>query len=304
MSAPGNGADASTDSSTDAPSTNDGGADAGPNTCAWDAMFNTPVPLPGLDPSATEGHPSLLPNELTIYFHGGGGSISDSGNDDLFVATRTSRTAPFGAPVALTISTAFADANASISHDDSTIYFDSTTIDSGVHSTLFFAKKPAATKQFPNSFLLPSPPAAMGSDDGQAFITADDVELWFTSRRDGGTGALDIYSSLLTGGLFGPAVEQSMLNSTVSDYSPSLSFDRLTVYLASARSTVSGPKDNDIFRSHRTTVNDAFPTPLVVPDLSSTADEFGGWLSPDNCRFYFETKRSGKTNIYVAERAP
>jgi hypothetical protein len=292
----------------DSAASGDASIDAGPTSCAWDKTFGTPVPLPGIPTDAVEGHPSLSPNELTIYFHGFGGSLSDSSTgDDLYVATRASIADPFGTPSKLAISTNGSDQNASVTSDHTTLYYDFTAADGGA-SALWVAQK-GSLPEFNNPHALGSPPASPQAgvtvSDGQPFITADDVELWFTSRRDGGTGAVDIYSSLLSGGSFGAPIEEALLNSTFSEYAPSLSFDRLTVYFSSGRPSGLGGAD-DIWRSHRSTVADAFPAPSPVAELNSPANEFGGWLSPDNCRFYFETRRaaSGLNNIYLAERTP
>jgi Tol biopolymer transport system component len=284
--------------------------DAGPSTCAWDKPFNAPAALAGIPTdSAVEGHPSLSPDELTIYFHGLGGSLSDgSTGNDLYMATRTSRAAPFGVAVQLAISTPFTDGNASVSHDGTTLYYDSATSDGGSLTALWVAQRLSAGQAFTGQHLLASPPASsqagISLSDGQPFITADDAEFWFTSRRDGGTGAVDIYSSLLSGGSFGAATEEALLNSSSSDYAPSLSFDRLTVYFSSGRPNGIGG-GVDIWRSHRSTVADAFPAPVPVGELNSTSDEYGGWLSSDNCRYYFESRRDGNSaHIFLAERSP
>ena len=309
------GSDASVEdsSATDATSANDAGGDAAPTTCAWDKPFNTPVAVPGIPTGgAVEGHPSLSPDELTIYFHGMGGTLSDgSTKDDIFMASRGMRTDAFGTAAPLTINTNFADSNPSISNDGTTLYFDSTSSsDGGAFTALWVAQRSAAAiGPFSNQHPLGSPPASpqAGSSvaDGQPFITADNIELWFTSRRDGGTGAVDIYSSLLSGGSFGATIEEALLNSTSSDYAPLLSADRLTVYFSSGRAGGGGGLD-DLWRSHRSTVADAFPAPTPVTELNSTEDEFGGWLSPDNCRIYFESQRGnpGASSLYVAERTP
>lgn len=294
-------ADAGTDSLADG---ND--LDTGPSSCAWDAPFNAPVQLAGIPTDAIEGHPSLSPNELTIYFHGFGGSLSDSGNDNLFVATRSSQTDPFGAPSKLPISTNGPDENASVSSDGTTLYYDSTAPDAGA-SAMWVAQKNSSAvfgSQHPLGSPPASPQAGITVSDGQPFITADNAELWFTSKGDAGTGAVNIFSSLLSGGLFALPTEQAMLNSSASDYAPLLSFDRLTVYFASARPGGGGGMD-DIWRSHRSTVTDAFPMPSPVTELNSSSDEFGGWLSADNCRIHFESKRNDNLNhIFIATRSP
>lgn len=312
--------DAGSDASvgTDAASTTDGGADAGSSVCAWDAKFDAPVPVAidglafdaSVDGGAVEGHPSLSPDELTIYFHGNSGVLNDGGTgNDIFMATRGSKSDPFGAPVRLPISTNYTDTSPSVSNDGTALYYDVSAADGGLLSAIWVAQRGSTADVFGSQHLLASPPASPQAgivfSDGQPFISADSIELWFTSRRDAGTGALNIYSAQQSGGVFGAATEQDVLNSNVSDYDPSLSADRLTVYFSSGRPGGGGGAD-DIWRSHRFAVSDDFPAPMPVVELNSPNDEFGGWLSPDNCRFYFETQRDGihLAHLYMAERSP
>lgn len=92
------------------------------------------------------------------------------------------------------------------------------------------------------------------------------------------------------------------LSTNARDFLPTLSADKLTVYLSSNRP--GGKGGFDIWTSHRSTTSDGFPTPKPVPELNSSANEDVGWLSSDNCRIYFSSDVAGTFDIYVATRHP
>lgn len=54
---------------------------------------SAPIEVPGLEAVASRGFPVVTPDELTIYFSTSGGA-----SGDMWMATRTSATDPFGAP--------------------------------------------------------------------------------------------------------------------------------------------------------------------------------------------------------------
>lgn len=94
------------------------------------------------------------------------------------------------------------------------------------------------------------------------------------------------------------------LNSNAEDQVPTLSADKLTIYLASNRPGGHGNDNSDIWSAHRSTTSDGFPAPTPVSELNSSGTEYPGWLSPDNCRFYFTSDRAGTHDIYVTSRHP
>jgi Tol biopolymer transport system component len=90
------------------------------------------------------------------------------------------------------------------------------------------------------------------------------------------------------------------LSTDVEDQVPMLSADKLTVYLSSNRP--GGKGGFDIWTAHRSTTADGFPAPTPVSELNSSAADYVGWLSPDNCRIYFSSNVSGTFDVYVASR--
>jgi len=144
--------------------------------------------------------------------------------------------------------------------------------------------------------------ATVTDTDAQPFVTADGQELWFVSNRTGGLGDYDIYRASWNGSSFANITAITALSTNVTDFFPTLSADKLTVYLSSNRP--GGKGSFDIWTSHRSTISDGFPTPRLVPELNSSGTEYIGWLSPDNCRIYFSSDVAGPPSLYVATRHP
>jgi len=91
------------------------------------------------------------------------------------------------------------------------------------------------------------------------------------------------------------------LNSPSDDYLPTLSADRLTVYLASTRVAPGAKGGFDVWMSHRSTINDGFPTPTLVDELNTAGDDYSSWLSVDNCWMY-GMSNSGGVNRFLWRR--
>ena len=83
--------------------------------------FGTPVPIGELNTGKDEGNPMFGAGSLTIYF-----DSSRSGDRELYVATRTTATTVFGAPVRIDeLSSPGDETDAWISPDGHTMYFTS-----------------------------------------------------------------------------------------------------------------------------------------------------------------------------------
>ncbi len=283
---------------------------AASTTCDPTGTFGPLVPVPGLSAAdLDESTARLSPDELTAYFTlrepGTTTAVLDA---DLYVARRSSVTEAFGTASKLTaLDTAMEDQDPTVSSDGLTLWYASNYTAMSTTVTPYHVYVSTRTSLLAE-FGAPSLAASVNGsdttkDDGQAFVTADGSELWFTSTRDPNQGGNDIWRAPRAGAAFGAPVLVPELNSTFNDWLPVLSADRLTVYFASNR----GGNDNyDIWTAHRTTVNDGFPVPTRVPELSTPGADFPGWLSPDNCRMYESSIDSlgQHLDIYMATRLP
>ncbi len=271
--------------------------------CDPTSAFDAPVPLAGLSTANTEGVPRLTPDELEFYFYFYVNSTSGTVDPNILRTQRTSVSASFGAPVAVPrVNTTFEEYDPSVSHDGLTLLFESNRVSKeGFH--LYMSTRAAKAAEFgaPAELDHVNSPKVTDTDE-EPFLTADQQELWFASNRAGGLGEFDIYRAEWNGTSFGNPAAMITLNAAASDYYPTLSADKLTIYLSSTRP--GGKGGYDIWTSHRSTTSAAFPAPTIVAELNSSAFEYVGWLSPDNCRIYFSSDRAGTFDIYVASRRP
>ena len=133
--------------------------------------------LEGVNSAQTDHLPWLSADELTLYFT----SQRDSSRSDIYVATRTSRGAPFSGVRAVDeLSTDSTDENPALSEDGLAIFFDS---DRGGNYDIWTATRERASEPFAP----PAPAAALNdpSHDGNATLSRDGREIIFTSEREG-----------------------------------------------------------------------------------------------------------------------
>jgi len=139
------------------------------------------------------------------------------------------------------------------------------------------------------------PPVNTSSSDQGPSISADSLELYFTSNRPGGYGADDIWVARRptidddwgTPVNLGPTV-----NSSADDWSTSISADGLSLYFGSTRPGGSG--FYDLWVTTRATLDDPWREPVNLgPTVNSSAAEVGLNISADGLSLYFGSNRSG-----------
>jgi hypothetical protein len=175
--------------STDAPS-------GGPNDLwvttrsARGEMWGTPQPLTEINSAAKDQTPTLSSDDLTLWFSSGRGG----GPDDLYVATRATRTSPWSTPVRIAeLSTSEEDRGMTVFATDLRTVFNRGPDTAGPFD-LFGASRPTADAPWG----APLPVSALNteSDERNAFVTPDGSSMYFASDR-GGMGKLDIWLSAL-----------------------------------------------------------------------------------------------------------
>lgn len=109
-------------------------------------------------------------------------------------------------------------------------------------------------------------------DEGTPTLTADLLEIYFSSKRSG-QGEGDVWSATRTNraDAFDAPTPVLAVNSEQVDISPAIAPDGLTLWFASDRSGGSGGLD--VWRSTRPTRSAAWSAPVNVPDLSSDRDD-------------------------------
>jgi Tol biopolymer transport system component len=116
------------------------------------------------------------------------------------------------------------------------------------------------------------------------WLSGDGTRLLFASDREGkGSDIFEVTRADSTSP-FGAPVELSDIDSNEGDRKASLSADGLDIYFSSNRPGGNG--GYDIYTSHRDAIGEAFSTPTIVMELSSTMDDDGARLSRDGATMY------------------
>ena len=206
-----------------------GSAGAGGALAACDvsAAFGTPVLVAGINDTGNNGEGRLSADELTIYFYSDRG-----GNNNVYTATRASRTDAFGTPQALTsVNTNSADGWPSISSTGLDLFLESNV--SGKYA-VYVATRSTLLAQFSAPALVANVNIA-GTDNGQPNVLPDESAIYFVSYQTASSN-WDVYrAARTTGGQFGTPAQVSTINTPSDEYAPTPTSDELVLYFGSAR---------------------------------------------------------------------
>jgi hypothetical protein len=273
-----------------------GGRKATPDAARCDptAPFGAAVPIAELATKADDLAARLTPDELTIVFAHG----TAAPNYDLYLATRTNTTDPFGAPTLLaSVNSVYSDDSPSLSPDQLALFFDSTRTSGMVH--IYSSQRATAADPF-------DPPIAMPalSDGEDHALLANPSALYFASAVRTGLGKNDLWrASVDPAGVVGtPAAVIGPINSGDDEDYPVLTSDELQLYFVRTNATGS-----TLYETTRAASTDPFvtPTPItgIVPSGAGSATP--SWVSPDGCHLYLSIDLQGAAgglDLYMASR--
>jgi Tol biopolymer transport system component len=286
----------------DSGSTQDAGADAdAAPPCDLSKPFGAPTLVPGVSTAYDAFGPRVIGDETVIYFFTDFADAGGPGLYDIYYATRTGRTAAFGALMQPPgINTTGNEVTPFVTDDQLTIFFGANGHPMSAGYDIWVGTRTSTLSSFSGITLISGVMSA--TQDERPFLRADGQELWFSSDRAGGTG-FDIYRAPASGGSFSNPVAVAELNTSVNDDWPYLTRDGLTAFWSSARTDGTAKGGNDIWTASRKSLGDVFSTPVDVLELNTSSNENMGSLSADGCRIYLSSDRGGATtNIFVAER--
>jgi Tol biopolymer transport system component len=145
----------------------------------------------GVNSAASEGHPELAGDGLTLYFQrrGPGGF----GDVDLWMVTRTRLSDPFSAAVNLGagVNSPQFDGEPAVSSDGLTLVFSSDRAGSFGERDLWIASRARVDEPFRDARHLGDVNSA--ENDVTPSLSRDDGVLYFMSDRPGGVGGLDLW---------------------------------------------------------------------------------------------------------------
>lgn len=268
---------------------------------AWGA----PVAVEAANSAAHDGCPIESPNGKQLFI--ASTRTGGAGKNDLWVAERQNKNAPWGPMVNLGAAINTAD------HE-----FCPTPLGGGW--LLFVSDRTACgatpgmnppvgdiylTRQHPDgSWLPPQHLGCVANGTGPNFVggefgpslrqTPIGTYLYFSST--GTTGNHDIYRSLLVNGTFAAPQPVAELNSGAVDQMPNLSADGTEIVFASSRGG-----NMDIWTATFDVVTGLWSTPVAVAAVNTLEPESRPSLSEDGKRLYFG--RGATADIYVSTRA-
>ena len=266
-----------------------------------DFTFGTPTKVPNINTSSREFKPSISADGLSLYL------ISNRpgglGGFDIWVATRETTDDPWDTPVNLgsTINTSDNEWGVSISSDGLSLYYDIKQPGaSGAIDDIWVATRETTDDDWGNPVSL-GPIVNSSADDCFACISADGLELYFSSPRSGGYGNYDLWVTMreTTDEDWGAPVNLGpTVNTSAFEVDPSISADgRMLFFTIGANNpgSRSGYGGTEIWMTRRATKNDPWGEPVNLgPAINSSAFEDYENVSADGSTLFFRYSPSGR----------
>jgi hypothetical protein len=246
--------------------------------------WSAPVAVTEVDSLLRDYGAQISADGLTLYF-----DSNRDGNEDLFVATRPTRTSLFGSPPPklLELDTANPEDNASPRSDGLELVF---------HTGMCLMSTRRAATSAPWS--APTLTSLCGVNG--AFIANGGLTLYYNSVVDlKFQGTLQVANRTSVQDDFAPGSPIAELAGGSAKGYPALSGDELTMYFES----YSSGSNLDLFQVTRATKASAWGTPVAIDAVNTTADEVDASVTADGTELYFSSGISGNQHIYRSTRS-
>lgn len=266
------------------------------------SLWSEPVNLgPIINTAAADINATVTPDELSLYFTSN--RPGGQGLNDLYVSRRATPDSPWETPVNLgtVINTPAAEAGASFSPDGRLMFFHSGRPGGHGLNDIYVSYRADPTDVFAWG-----PPVNLGpqvntemDEAGAEYVTERGrgrATLYFNRSAEPVTGLYDIYSVALdrdTPSAVAAPIPELNLPPPASDFAPSLSSNRLELFLTSGRpGTIGG---NDLWVSTRRSVRDPWSTPehLGTPLNTTLNDRQPSLSGGDRILIYASTRPGG-----------
>jgi hypothetical protein len=277
----------------------DGGVDCFAQWQSGTLKLSTPQKLASLTGAGDDRDPWISPDQLTLYF-----TSNRNGIREIFRATRTLPTLPFGPPVRLVNLTVNQkdQERAALTGDEKTLVLASNRA-SGKFQ-IFVSSRPDTVTDFgsPNQDHLAMVNAA-NADNLDPFLSADGLTLYFTQNVGGPAHARVMFATRLdTRSDFAAPLELGGINATGRDTAdPALALDDRVIVFSSDRD--GGQGSIDLWYATRADVFHEFSPPAPIPMINTGEDDADPMLSADGCELYFASTFEDDYNLYVSDVA-
>jgi hypothetical protein len=247
-------------------------------------------------PHIDDEAPSLTGDGLTLFY--GSRAPGGSGDLDIWLATRTTRSSPWSAPINLgpTVNSSAIDTIPRLSPDGLSLYFASTRPGGSGGYDLWVTSRLSPSDPFGKPVNLGSAVNSI-SDDALGNISADNRTMVFASNRSGGSGLDDIWMTTraAANAPWEPALHLGpAFNTSVYDFPVALSRDGLLLFFKSNRPISEGDPVAAMYVSRRTSAEQPFGPPVLIRpilNIGSGGVDYSS-LSDDGTTLYVGTYRN------------
>ena len=259
--------------------------------------FGPAVRVTELSDPAFDDDPTLTADLLEIYFASNRTGGLDA-NGDIWMAQRSSAEQTWGAPTLVTeLCSNVEDQSPGIAADGLTIYF--TSRRGGSDSDFYRSTRPDRTSAWSVPEVVPE--LSSGLDEFEPQPDRADLRLVLYRQLNDGNRDLFETSRGNASAVWATPVAIDSVNTVAEERSPVLGDSGLAILFSSDRASgVAGV--HDLFRAHRSGVDQPFDVATALTEVNTTSDEDDPWLSPDARVLYFSSNRSGDSEIYEARR--
>jgi hypothetical protein len=218
---------------------------------------------------------------------------------DIWVATRTTPTDPWGAPTRVEeLADAANETTPRISADGLTLYFSSDRqITINTHDIWMTTR---ATRNSPWAAPVPVVELDSAEFDSSATATRDGLAIAISSNRNlAASSDIFISTRAATSDAWTTPAAIDAINTAIYEGAPFLSADGLDIYFDTDQGAGDG---NDLYQSTRASRSDPFPAAIRIDGLNSPAIDADPWISPDRRHAYWTSNRDGTVRLWHASR--
>ena len=191
------------------------------------------------------------------------------------------------------------DAHPSLTSDRLELYFSS---DRGGQSDIWRSTRPNTGADWGTPTRVDE--LSTSDDEDSPELSADGLEIWIASRRPGGLGDYDIWTSTRPSRTspWSEPVIVGELNSGDSDHSPAVDAQGLTMVLTSRRSGGAGARD--LYMATRSSIGGSWTPPVWLGDINTSGQDADAFLDPSGRFLLFSSDRDSGNfrDLYIAER--
>jgi WD40-like Beta Propeller Repeat len=189
------------------------------------------------------------------------------------------------------------------SPDDPTMTDDLLELYFNSNSDIWRATRATPTAAFDTPAQVPS--LSSGANETTPEITGDGLTIFIASSRTGTAGNDDIWVATRANtatSTWGTPARIPELSTASGEAASAPTDDLLAIVIISTRA--GGLGNADIYLSTRATTSVAWGTPTnVMAPVNTSGDDYSPMLSQDRLSLYFDSARSGNSDLFVATRA-